>query len=101
MCRLNLEGANKSGHGYHDLDWPYFQYITALDKVVYSTEVLPMTKRKRHEWDEDACCMHCGLDSAAAHHQRNILRLEIGDDEFQYRAEQGEFDSDGYCSKRD
>lgn len=59
-----------------------------------------MNNRQLHEWDEDACCIWCGLDGADAWHQRNILRLEIGADEYAYRRSTGEFDADDYCAKR-
>ena len=28
------------------------------------------SERHRHEWDDDACCEHCGFDGAEAQHLR-------------------------------
>lgn len=58
-------------------------------------------KRKLpHEWNDDACCIHCGFDGAEDWWLNKQLRLEIGNDEFNYRKEQGEFDAGRYCPKR-
>jgi hypothetical protein len=54
--------------------------------------------RPRHELDDDACCIHCGFDGAEDWWLTHQLRLEIGEDEYQYRKQQGEFDR--YCSKQ-
>jgi hypothetical protein len=55
--------------------------------------------RALHEWDDNACCIHCGLDGADAAWQQQILRAEIGEDEFTHRRSTGEFDRDTYCQK--
>lgn len=54
----------------------------------------------RHEWDEDGMCIHCGFDGAESAWLLRNLRLEIGDDEFNYRKKAGEFDADYRCLKR-
>lgn len=28
----------------------------------------------QHEWDDDACCIHCGLDGAEWHHLNRYAR---------------------------
>ena len=56
--------------------------------------------RLPHEWDDDAICIHCGFDGAEDFHINNNLRLEIGEDEYKYRRDHGEFDVGRYCPKR-
>ena len=43
-----------------------------------------------HDFDDDAVCNHCGFDGAEASWLDQILRSEIGPDEFDYRREHGE-----------
>jgi hypothetical protein len=57
-------------------------------------------RHQPHEWDDDAVCIHCGFDGAEDSHLRNSLRLQIGDDEYRYRKQQGEFDAGRYCTAR-
>src|SRR5690349_12069366 len=63
--------------------------------------VSAVDNRPFHEWDDDACCIHCGYDGAEAWWLQSRLRIEIGDDEFNYRRSTGEFDSSTYCKKRE
>lgn len=56
--------------------------------------------RLPHSWDDDAICTFCGFDGAEDHWLNNNLRLEIGNDEYTYRKEQGEFDAGRWCEVR-
>jgi len=57
--------------------------------------------RLSHEWDDDACCIYCGFDGAEDHWLKSRLRLEIGNEEFNYRRAAGDFDAGRFCPKRE
>jgi len=57
-------------------------------------------KRLPHEWDDDGLCIHCYFDGAEDWSINHQLKLAIGNDEFKYRLEQGEFDAGRFCPIR-
>jgi len=59
-----------------------------------------MNKKIPHDFDEDSVCRLCGFDGAENWWLNKNLRMEIGDDEFQYRIETGELDDGRFCKKR-
>jgi len=50
-----------------------------------------------HDFDENAICKRCGFDGAEAYHLRQILKAEIGIDEYNYRLISGEFEHESKC----
>lgn len=51
----------------------------------------------QHQFDSDGVCTKCGLDGAEAYHLRQVLKAEIGEDEYHYRIREGEFNYELEC----
>jgi hypothetical protein len=47
--------------------------------------------------DENGICIKCGFDAVEAYHLRQVLKAEIGNDEYTYRMKNGEFNHELIC----
>ena len=41
----------------------------------------PQPHRLPHEWDDDACCIHCGHDGAESRHLVQVAGYELTDED--------------------